>query len=151
MFNWLNNAPWRCMGSLRITTSSRRWMFSFTLRPLSPKKNNTLYSLDRRLLGSQNKSGHLTLLGHELEPSVIQRVASHYADWATTIQYFDVPHSELLAASLNKLQCVPLAGSPGKCWFTKITKVQYICIHTCNEVRLCVLGIRKKEVGNTKR
>jgi hypothetical protein len=22
---------------------------------------------------------------------------------------------------------------------------------TCNEVRLCVLGIRKKEVGNTKR
>jgi hypothetical protein len=23
--------------------------------------------------------------------------------------------------------------------------------HTCNEVRLCVLGIRKKEVGNTKR
>jgi hypothetical protein len=25
------------------------------------------------------------------------------------------------------------------------------CIHTCNEVRLCVLGIRKKEVGNTKR
>jgi hypothetical protein len=26
----------------------------------------------------------------------------------------------------------------------------YAC-HTCNEVRLCVLGIRKKEVGNTKR
>jgi hypothetical protein len=23
--------------------------------------------------------------------------------------------------------------------------------HICNEVRLCVLGIRKKEVGNTKR
>jgi hypothetical protein len=23
--------------------------------------------------------------------------------------------------------------------------------HTCNEVRLCVLGIRKNEVGNTKR
>jgi hypothetical protein len=23
--------------------------------------------------------------------------------------------------------------------------------HTCNEVRLCVLGIRKKEVGSTKR
>jgi hypothetical protein len=23
--------------------------------------------------------------------------------------------------------------------------------HTCNEVRLCVLGIHKKEVGNTKR
>jgi hypothetical protein len=26
----------------------------------------------------------------------------------------------------------------------------FVC-HTCNEVRLCVLGIRKKEVGNTKR
>jgi hypothetical protein len=26
----------------------------------------------------------------------------------------------------------------------------YAC-HTCNEMRLCVLGIRKKEVGNTKR
>jgi hypothetical protein len=25
------------------------------------------------------------------------------------------------------LQCVPLTGSPGKCWFTKRTKVQYIC------------------------
>jgi hypothetical protein len=23
--------------------------------------------------------------------------------------------------------------------------------HTCNEVRLCFLGIHKKEVGNTKR
>jgi hypothetical protein len=26
----------------------------------------------------------------------------------------------------------------------------FVC-HTCNEVRLCVLGTRKKEVGNTKR
>jgi hypothetical protein len=26
----------------------------------------------------------------------------------------------------------------------------FVC-HTCNEVRLCVLGIRRKEVGNTKR
>jgi hypothetical protein len=26
----------------------------------------------------------------------------------------------------------------------------FVC-HICNEVRLCVLGIRKKEVGNTKR
>jgi hypothetical protein len=26
----------------------------------------------------------------------------------------------------------------------------FVC-HTCNEVRLCVLGIRKKEIGNTKR
>jgi hypothetical protein len=26
----------------------------------------------------------------------------------------------------------------------------FVC-HTCNEVRLCVLGINKKEVGNMKR
>jgi hypothetical protein len=26
------------------------------------------------------------------------------------------------------IQCVPLAGRPGKCWFTKRTKVQYICM-----------------------
>jgi hypothetical protein len=56
-----------------------------------------------------------------------------------------------LTLSWSIVQCVPLAGSPGKCWFTKRTKVQYICSHTCNEVRLCVLRICKKEVGNTKR
>jgi hypothetical protein len=27
------------------------------------------------------------------------------------------------------IQCVPFAGSPGKCWFTKITKVQSIHLH----------------------
>jgi hypothetical protein len=26
------------------------------------------------------------------------------------------------------IQCVPLAGSPGKYWFTKRTKVEYICM-----------------------
>jgi hypothetical protein len=30
-------------------------------------------------------------------------------------------------------------------------KCNTFACHTCNEVRLCVLGIRKKEVGNTKR
>jgi hypothetical protein len=33
-----------------------------------------------------------------------------------------------ICVQLDKVQCVPLAGSPGKCWFTKRTKVQYICI-----------------------
>jgi hypothetical protein len=37
------------------------------------------------------------------------------------------------------LQCVPFAGSPGKSWFTKRTKVNTFACHTCNEVRLCVL------------
>jgi hypothetical protein len=30
-------------------------------------------------------------------------------------------------------------------------KYNTFACHTCNEMRLCVLGIRKKEVGNTKR
>jgi hypothetical protein len=33
----------------------------------------------------------------------------------------------------------------------KEKKCNTFACHTCNEVRLCVLGIRKKEVGNTKR
>jgi hypothetical protein len=33
----------------------------------------------------------------------------------------------------------------------KEQKCNTFACHTCNEVRLCVLGIRKKEVGNTKR
>jgi hypothetical protein len=28
----------------------------------------------------------------------------------------------------QNIQCVSLAGSPGKCLFTKRTKVQYICM-----------------------
>jgi hypothetical protein len=33
----------------------------------------------------------------------------------------------------------------------KEQKCNTFACHTCNEVRLCVLGIREKEVGNTKR
>jgi hypothetical protein len=30
--------------------------------------------------------------------------------------------------SMELVQCVPLDGSPRKCWCTKRTKVQYICM-----------------------
>jgi hypothetical protein len=30
-------------------------------------------------------------------------------------------------------------------------KYNIFACHTCNEMQLCVLGIRKKEAGNTKR
>jgi hypothetical protein len=33
----------------------------------------------------------------------------------------------------------------------KEQKCHTFAFHTCNEVRSCVLGIRKKEVGNTER
>jgi hypothetical protein len=49
------------------------------------------------------------------------------------------------------IQWVPLEGSPENVGLQKEQKFNTFACHTCNEVRLCVLGIRKKEVGNTKR
>jgi hypothetical protein len=45
--------------------------------------------------------------------------------WHHNIQH---THSRLHTGATIIIQCVPLAGSPRKCWFTKRTKVQYICI-----------------------
>jgi hypothetical protein len=41
--------------------------------------------------------------------------------------------------------------APENVGLQKEQKYNAFACHTCNEVRLCVLGIRKKEVGNTKR
>jgi hypothetical protein len=41
--------------------------------------------------------------------------------------------------------------APENVGLQKEQKCNTFACHTCNEVRLCVLGIRKKEVGNTKR
>jgi hypothetical protein len=41
--------------------------------------------------------------------------------------------------------------APENVGLQKERKYNTFACHTCNEVRLCVLGIRKKEVGNTKR
>jgi hypothetical protein len=41
--------------------------------------------------------------------------------------------------------------APENVGLQKEQKYNTFACHTCNEVRLCVLGIRKKEVGNTKR
>jgi hypothetical protein len=55
------------------------------------------------------------------------------------------------------IQCVPLAGSPGKCWFTKRTKVQYIPVMKCGcvfwEFTKSKLATRKVKIRiiNTKR
>jgi hypothetical protein len=40
--------------------------------------------------------------------------------------------------------------APENVGLQKEQKCNTFACHTCNEVRLCVLGIRKKEVGNTK-
>jgi hypothetical protein len=41
--------------------------------------------------------------------------------------------------------------APENVGLQKEQKCNTFAYHTYNEVRLCVLGIRKKEVGNTKR
>jgi hypothetical protein len=41
--------------------------------------------------------------------------------------------------------------APENVGLQKEQKYNIFACHTCNEVRLCVLGNRKKEVGNTKR
>jgi hypothetical protein len=41
--------------------------------------------------------------------------------------------------------------APENVGLQKELKYNTFACHTCNEVRLCVLGIRKKEAGNTKR
>jgi hypothetical protein len=41
--------------------------------------------------------------------------------------------------------------APENVGLQKEQKCNTFACHACNEVRLCVLGIRKKEVGNMKR
>jgi hypothetical protein len=41
--------------------------------------------------------------------------------------------------------------APGNVGLQKEHKSNTFVYHTYNEVRLCALGIRKKEIGNTKR
>jgi hypothetical protein len=41
--------------------------------------------------------------------------------------------------------------APENVGLQKEQKYNTFACHTCNEMRLCFLGIRKKEVGNTKR
>jgi hypothetical protein len=61
----------------------------------------------------------------------------------------------ILSYDCNKdyilVQCVPLALAPENVGLQKEQKCNTFASHTCDEVWLCVLGIRKKEVGNTKR
>jgi hypothetical protein len=60
-----------------------RWVVSFTPRPIYPQRKSTWYPLDRRLGGSQSRSGRggeeknsQSLPG--FEPRIIQRIAQHY-------------------------------------------------------------------------
>jgi hypothetical protein len=52
----------------------------------------------------------------------------HNTQGKYSCQRFVVRKTSIRKKSVAIIQCVPLAGSPGKCWFTKGTKVQYICM-----------------------
>jgi hypothetical protein len=55
---------------------------------------------------------------------------------STVFKFYSASHSRL---------------APENVGLQKEQKCNTFACRTCNEVRLCVLGIRKKEVGNTKR
>jgi hypothetical protein len=80
--------------ALRIFNLATRWMWvvSFTPRPLYPQGKSPWYPLDRRLGGSQSRSGHGSeeknpRLLRELNPRtpIVQSVAQRYTDWAITV------------------------------------------------------------------
>jgi hypothetical protein len=59
--------------------------------------------------------------------------------------------SSALVAIFRKHSASHPRVAPQNVGLQKEQKYNTFVCHTCNEVRLCVLGIRKKEVGNTKR
>jgi hypothetical protein len=84
-----------------------RWVVSFTHRPLFPQGKNPSYPLDRRLGGTQSRSGRggeeknsQPLQG--LEPPIIQPVAQRYTSELSrlledeTVYYIKFPYVFLL-------------------------------------------------------
>jgi hypothetical protein len=63
-------------------------------------------------------------------PHGSQRQSPHFR-WDIVLQIIFISGSNWqtkFSTQMSQLQCVPLVVSPGKCWFTKRTKVQYICM-----------------------
>jgi hypothetical protein len=68
------------------------------------------------------------------------------------------PVNSISSPLSQSIFCYPLKYSashsrvaPENVGLQREQKYNTFAYHTCNEVRLCVLGIRKKEVDNTKR
>jgi hypothetical protein len=66
-----------------------------------------------------------------------------------TVKYL---HCSFFQAESFLIQCVPLAGSPGKVGLQKQQKYEYntFACHACNEVRLCVLEFAKRKLATRK-
>jgi hypothetical protein len=83
-----------------------RWVVSFTPRPLYPQEKSPWYPLDRRLGGTQNRTGcgggeknSQPLPG--LEPPVIQPVAQRYTTELSRLQFWNNQYKIKLISSDN--------------------------------------------------
>jgi hypothetical protein len=92
MLNYLSTILWKCMGEWRYSSTILdlftrcRWVVSFTLLPLYPRRKNSLHPLDMRLGGPQSRSGRCGK-GKKSWPfrnrtRTVQPVAHRCTDWA---------------------------------------------------------------------
>jgi hypothetical protein len=66
--------------------------------------------------------------------------------------YWSVPSRHWITSlSVRLYSASHSRGAPENVGLQKEQKYNTFACYTCNEVRLCVLGIHIKEVGNTKR
>jgi hypothetical protein len=96
---------WTCRIDPRFLDlgSSWRWVVSFTSLPLYPRGKKPRYPLDGRQGGPQSQSGRygeVKILGptgtRTWTPSVVQPVASRYADWATVYHFLCSSFSKII-------------------------------------------------------
>jgi hypothetical protein len=62
------------------------------------------------------------------QKSRIEALEKAVEGYRELFEKFEADVGKTVKGSGKHIQCVPLAGSPGKWWFTKRTKVQYICM-----------------------
>jgi hypothetical protein len=83
MWEWMYRSTFLDLGT------TWRWVVNFTPRPLYPRGKSPRYPLDRRLGGTQSRSGRFgeqnilwPCQDSNSDPSIVQPVAGSYTDWA---------------------------------------------------------------------
>jgi hypothetical protein len=106
VFNYLSTVPWRLMGEwgygstiYKLGTRWRRWVVSFMPRPFYSRRKSPNLPLDRRLCGSQSRSGcygvekNVAPAGNRTQ--TVQPVAHRCSDWA-------IPNPHILRVALKR-------------------------------------------------
>jgi hypothetical protein len=89
VLNYLCSVPWRRMGKMRYSyiildlCTRWRWVVAFTLLPLYPRREIPRYPLDRRLGGSQSRSGRRIFHCQESNPCRLAYSLSLYRVFST--------------------------------------------------------------------